>query len=76
MSESIRYGNFVSDEAATRARARLKERLDAGEDAFDVLEIDRREAFYVNKIVAGKVPISYTIYERIMECKIPIGSKV
>lgn len=76
MTESIRYGLFVSDEAAIRARERLKERMDAGEDVYDILKIARRESYYVNKIVQGLMPISYTLYERIMDCIIPTGSKV
>lgn len=57
---------YVTESPRKEAMKRLHERLAAGESAFEILGIEERESYYVNKIVAGLCPISYAMYGRIM----------
>lgn len=57
---------YVGEKPKAHALKRLKERMDSGEDVFDILEMNREHAYYVNKIVDGLCPMSYAIYGRIM----------
>lgn len=71
-SYSSQYAHdlYVIEKLKERALARLKERIDAGEDPYEILEIDKEHKYYVDKIVSGLCPISYALYGRIMEVDI------
>lgn len=58
---------YVSEGPRKEAMKRLHERMEAGEDVYEILDIPRSEKYYVDKIVAGLVPISYGLYGRIMK---------
>jgi hypothetical protein len=57
---------YVGEGPKREAVKRLNERIEAGESAYDILGIDKEHKYYVSKLVAGLVPISYAIYGRIM----------
>lgn len=45
----------------------LKFRVSKGEDVYEILGISPTEKYYVDKIVAGLVPMSLVVYNRIMK---------
>lgn len=45
----------------------LKFRVSKGEDVYEILGISPTEKYYVDKIVAGLIPMTLTIYNRIMK---------
>lgn len=49
-----------------QAMRRLRSRMKAGEKPEDILQIT--DKFYLDKVVAGLMPMTYTIYDRIMGC--------
>lgn len=57
---------YIGEKPKQAALKRLRERMDAGENVYDILEIPPEHEYYVNKIVAGLCPMSYAIYGRIM----------
>ena len=57
---------YVDDVCHQKALIRLRERMDAGESPYQILDIDEQHKYYVDKIVAGLCPISYALYGRIM----------
>lgn len=65
---------YVETSFQKQALRRLRERLIAGEDLYEILGIRPNETYYVNKLVSGKVPMSYIIYDRIMGCSIEDAS--
>ena len=48
------------------ALRRLHERVAQGEDPYTILGIQPQHKYYVDKILAGLMPLSYTLYSRIM----------
>lgn len=61
----------VAPKFREQALKRLHERIDAGESVYDILQVS--DKFYCDKIVAGYVEISYTLYTRIMGCNAEDG---
>ncbi len=57
---------YVSEAPKRAAMKRLHERMDAGERPYQILGIEEKHKYYVDKIVAGLCPISYALYGRIM----------
>ena len=57
---------YVEDGPKREALKRLRERMDAGESPYQILDIDEQHKYYVDKLVAGLCPISYALYGRIM----------
>lgn len=57
---------YVEEGPKRIALKRLHERIEQGEDPFDILGIDRSHEYYCSKVVAGLCPISYALYGRIM----------
>lgn len=57
---------FVNEKAKQEAIKRLHERMEAGEDVYEILEISTDHKYYVEKIVAGLCSLSYALYGRIM----------
>lgn len=67
LHKSERAYEINVDEGPKReALKRLHERMAAGESPFAILGIAESEKYYVDKIVAGLVPITYALYGRIM----------
>lgn len=66
------YDEFVSEQHKQDALRRLDERIHAGhEDPEEILGIT--DEYYLNKIIQGLGPMSYTIYDRIMLCSAEDG---
>ena len=63
----------VAPKYREEALQRLHERMKRGEKASDILGLDPRYQFYIQKIVDGLVDISYTLYSRIMGCNVEDG---
>lgn len=57
---------YVTDAPKREAMKRLRERMDAGETPFEILGICEDHKYYVDKLLAGHLPMSYAIYGRIM----------
>ena len=57
---------YVEEGPKRAAMARLHERIASGESPFEILGIAENEKYYVDKIVAGLIPITYALYGRIM----------
>lgn len=65
--KDVRAQAIYIDEGPKRAALkRLHERMDAGESPFEILGIDSREKYYVDKLVSGLCPMSYALYGRIL----------
>lgn len=62
----IDHYECIEEKYRQEALYRLRERIAEGEDPYTVLQISREHKFYVDKIIAGLVPFSYTLYSRIM----------
>lgn len=57
---------YIGDKPKQDALKRLHERMDSGEDVFEILEMSEDHKYYVDKIVRGLCPMSYAVYGRIM----------
>lgn len=57
---------YVEDGPKQEAMKRLHERIEAGESPYAILDIETKHKYYVDKIVAGLMPMSYAHYARIM----------
>lgn len=62
------FYNYVDEKFQAAAIARLHERIEAGEDAATILSISPKHKFYIDKICAGHIRLSYELYDRIMGC--------
>ena len=60
--------NAVEPKFRQEAIKELRRRIEAGEDVHDILQMDATHDFYIEKIVAGLMPISWDLYNRIMKC--------
>lgn len=71
LNDDIVYSyNYVEKRYHDEALARLRERVAQGEDPFDILDIDRNNTYYVQKILDGHIRMSYELYDRIMGCSL------
>ena len=59
--------DLVDERFRQEAHARLLKRIAAGETVESILKMPEDD-YYVKKIVAGLVPMSYIVYDRIMGC--------
>lgn len=62
------FYNYVDEKFQVAAITRLRERIEAGEDAATILSISSEHKFYIDKICAGYIRLSYELYDRIMGC--------
>lgn len=63
--------NEVPERNKQEALVRLQERISAGEQAADILQIEPTHGkYYIDKMCKGLVPMSYVIYDRIMGCSL------
>lgn len=62
------FDNYVTVDEKFRKQAleRLNQRIAQGEDPYEILRINPSHKFYVDKILSGLMPLSYTLYSRIM----------
>lgn len=60
----------VADRFKKEALIRLKERLDAGETPYEVTGIRDEHKFWRDKVITGIAPMSYRVYDRIMQCSL------
>lgn len=67
-SSSTTFYDYVDDVFQKQAITKLRERIEAGESAYDILKIDKEHKFYVDKICNGLIHLSYELYDRIMGC--------
>lgn len=62
------FYNYIDEKYQKAAIARLRERIKSGESAAEILDIDPKHKFYIDKICAGYIRLSYELYDRIMGC--------
>lgn len=68
----VYYDLPCTEEQDRLAHIRLKERLDAGETASEILGIEPKHAYYIDKIVHGLMRMDLRLYYRIFKLP-PIG---
>ena len=67
------FSNYesVPEKNKQEALVKLQERLAAGENAVEILQIEPTHGkYYIDKLCKGLVPMSDLIYDRIMGCSL------
>ena len=67
------FSNYesVPEKNKQEALVKLQERLAAGENAVEILQIETTHGkYYIDRLCKGLVPMSYLIYDRIMGCSL------
>lgn len=60
--------SIVENKYRDQALAHLRRRVRNGESVSEILRMDEND-YYVQKLLKGMCPMSYVVYERIMQCE-------
>lgn len=60
--------SIVEDKYRNQALNVLHARIRKGESVSQILKMDEDD-YYTQKLINGMCPMSYTVYERIMQCE-------
>lgn len=66
---------YVTKNQRNDAMSILKKRICSGEDVFDILQISKKESYYVQKILSGASMLTDVLYYRIVG-KLPYPERV